>query len=547
MWQLSKQKFESQVICFLIILWVLVGCGPKHSLSGRYEILPDKPDGFSLTKNVILVADNQLNYLYGDPIWLRTGMTDKLVRVAIRPVQQDLYGQDVLRWVLELYGSRLPIIHLGDATNMACRGEFESFLKIMSSAQKPWVMAPGNHDAYLFGNTQFNLGEWKAACRGADGPMTKDRLVRRYLVYLQENYENFGHDYPEEFPLKGQWRDSSDSVEFLRSVAWTIDEEKPWRSFMTQEVDLGLPGSSPPISAILLDTSQYDSAPTLVPTPISPNAGVNGNLRSDQQKIILNWLKDDPTGKKMTILMGHHPYGTLLPDALKSVSSMLKKYRVPLYVSAHTHNGEYIARGGSQGNEGWLELNIGSIVDWPMEFRTLSVQEIRDQTDRLIFRTELFRVPDSWEWTKLLPPRSPVCKESWEVKLDDPDFYIAYMENASPDPQKTQDALMDSLLHTYNKLLKHVPSAEDNQNWLDCCSSDEAIQLEINNALANYGLQQKISLLKSLEQFERNRTPQNPLTRRDYRLCQAVWASKYDKLERRKPIPSDTYISFPRR
>ena len=79
---------------------------------------------------------------------------------------------------------------------------------------------------------------------------------------------------------------------------------------------------------------------------------------------------------------GHCPYGTLLPDALKALSSMLKKYREPLYASAHTHNGEYIARGGSQGSEGWLELNIGSIVDWPIEFRTLSVKEIRDQTDR---------------------------------------------------------------------------------------------------------------------------------------------------------------------
>ena len=81
-----------------------------------------------------LVADNQLNYLYGDPIWLRSGLSDKLFRVAIRPVQQDLFGQDILRWTLNIYGSQYPIIHLGDGTNMACAGEFESFIEIMSTA-----------------------------------------------------------------------------------------------------------------------------------------------------------------------------------------------------------------------------------------------------------------------------------------------------------------------------------------------------------------------------------------------------------------------------
>ena len=154
--QLSVKRLVNGFFWFLLILLLVVGCQRKLSLSERYEILPEKPDGFALTKNIMLVADNQLNYLYGEPIWLRSGLTDKFVKVAIRPVQQDLYGQDMLRWALELYGSRMPVIHLGDAANMACSGEFEAFLEIMSTATKPWVMAPGNHDAYLFGNMHFD-------------------------------------------------------------------------------------------------------------------------------------------------------------------------------------------------------------------------------------------------------------------------------------------------------------------------------------------------------------------------------------------------------
>ncbi len=545
--QFPTKNVVNGFLCFLLMLLLVAGCGPKLSLSGRYEILPEKPDGFALTRNAILLADNQLNYLYGDPIWLKSGLTDKVVKVAIRPVQQDLFGQDMLRWVLELYGSRLPVIHLGDATNMACSGEFEAFLEVMSAATKSWVMAPGNHDAYLFGNMHFNLGEWSATCRGADGPMTKDRFVQRYLVFLQEKYENFRAAYPEDPPLKGHWRDTSSSVKFLRSVAWTIDKKRPWRSFVVQEIYLGLRDSSPPISAILLDTSQYGSMPTLVPTPVSPNAGVNGGALPDQLKIVGNWLKDDPTGQKITILMGHHPFTTLLKEAQETLSSMLEEFRIPLYVSAHTHSGEYIPRGGSKGTEGWLELNIGSIVDWPIEFRTFSIQEVRDQPDKLIFRTELFRIPDCWEWAKLMPPRSPVCQDAWEAKPGEEGYYLSYMDITSADPKVTQEELMNSLLHTYKKFLYAVPSAENNQIWIEGCSSDEEILQEIDRALSSYDLKQKIALLKSLDQFDRKRTPAETIKRRDYRLCQALWSSKYDKLERRQPIPSDTYISFPRR
>ena len=167
MWKIHIEKIAGGFLCFLFVLLLMTCCERKLSLSERYEILPEKPDGFALSKNVILVADNQHNYLYGDPVWLRSGLTDKFVKVAIRPVQQDLYGQDMLRWVLELYGSRMPVIHLGDACNMACSGEFEEFLEIMSAATKPWVMAPGNHDAYLFGNMHLKFGDetWTSLLR----------------------------------------------------------------------------------------------------------------------------------------------------------------------------------------------------------------------------------------------------------------------------------------------------------------------------------------------------------------------------------------------
>ena len=91
-------------------------------------------------------------------MWMRSSMVDQLVSVAIRPVQQDLFAPDLLRWVMKNYGASWPVIHLGDATNMACVGELEAFFEIMAEGRKRWVMAPGNHDCFLLGNSQVKGG-----------------------------------------------------------------------------------------------------------------------------------------------------------------------------------------------------------------------------------------------------------------------------------------------------------------------------------------------------------------------------------------------------
>ena len=249
----KRRSFARTGIAFFSLCLLLAsGCALKDSMSARYQISSEKPDGFSLTKNVILVADNQLNHLYGEPIWMRSQLVTQFVRVSIRPVQQDLFGQDILRWVLDTYGIRMPVVHLGDAVNMACVGEFETFLEIMSATgSQPWVMAPGNHDAFLMGNLQTPTADWDAACQRAGGRLTKDMLVGKYLKHLHRQDSGFRAALPavDNLPAKGEWRsDAPPGSVFLRAVAWSIDEARPHRSFIIQELDLSLPptNGSPP-------------------------------------------------------------------------------------------------------------------------------------------------------------------------------------------------------------------------------------------------------------------------------------------------------------
>ena len=528
---------------FFIIWTLFIGCvGTPESISSKYEILPEKPDGYAISKRVLLVADNQLNHLYGNPIWLRNELFDHIVSVTIRPVQQDLFGQDILKWTLQYYGKRIPVVHLGDGTNMACAGEFESFREIMDTAEQPWVMAPGNHDAYLLGNLH-TLDEdwWHEACIRADGPMTKDRFVTEYLAHLKHQHgaiakclDNNG--------LQGECRSDAIADPFLRKVAWKIDKEKPYRSYVVQELDLGRSDADLPVSAVLMDSSQYKHPPTLVPAPPYSNAGLSGSILGDQMEVAERWLKNDPTGKKLTILMIHHPYSVLLKAARKTIDGFREKYRIPLYISGHTHHGEYFVRGG---DNGWIELNVGSMVDWPIEFRTFEIHQIIDNPKNLVFRTPLFRIPDIWD--NAVPPRKPQAMAEWEIKKTDaPNFYLAHNYKSNPNPEKTQQDLLVSLLYTYKSFLNAVESAPDNTHWPEGYSSDQEIISAIDTLLVNKDIDAMTSFLIELGNFDKKRKPGDPVVHRDYRLYQAIWASKYDKLEGRKPVIADPYIRFPK-
>jgi hypothetical protein len=110
---------------------------------------------------------------------------------------------------------------------------------------------------------------------------------------------------------------------------------------------------------------------------------------------------------------------------------------------------------------------------------------------------------------------------------------------------------MDTLLHTYVRLIDTVPSADDNTDWPDlsgggaaCCGSDDEIQDRLGELIETATRKQKIDVLIELGRFDRARTPEDPILHRDYRICQALWASKYNKIDRRKPVVHDPYIQF---
>ena len=185
------------------------------------------------------------------------------------------------------------------------------------------------------------------------------------------------------------------------------------------------------------------------------------------------------------------------------------------------------------------------MVDWPIEFRTFEIHQIIDNPKNLVFRTPLFRIPDIWD--NAVPPRKPQAMAEWEIKKTDaPNFYLAHNYKSNPNPEKTQQDLLVSLLYTYKSFLNAVESAPDNTHWPEGYSSDQEIISAIDTLLVNKDIDAMTSFLIELGNFDKKRKPGDPVVHRDYRLYQAIWASKYDKLEGRKPVIADPYIRFPK-
>ena len=551
---------------FLVISAVLLsGCswfskGP--SLPKGYTIPLSEPSSTYLSRRVILVADNQLHNLYNEPVALfRTGVADKIVQSSIRPVQLDYYGQDLLKWVLENTRGE-PILHLGDACDFSCTGEFERFSEIMQRAKGGWVMAPGNHDGFFYGNEHGDVekGDWPAACRNAGEPMSKDRLVCLYLGALvlqkgpeyQELARNLGLDHLVHSNLKqattlilsknlsqGNWRYNAGGRPFLRSLSWKIDKRDPWRSFVVQEVDLSLDASTS-VKAILLDTAQYEEKPVLV--PLSRNAGVTGEILGDQLDIVKSWIESDQNREQVWILIGHHPFDDLTSRSKKAVDDLRKRTGALVYVSAHTHAGQFIVHNGDQEKEKWLELNIGSILDWSLEFRALQIERGKED-GRLVLRSPRYTMHERlYKFMQL-----PINDEIWEAKPGDKDYYLGHENLKDLDAHKTEIRLKNALLATFHRLIRFNPTRAGEQDtpWPSCCRNDEGVLAEIERLVNDEVLYRKIEFLLELDRFERGRRLRDEDMYQKYRLSQAIWASKYDSVHTRKPLEDNWFIIFP--
>ncbi len=362
---------------------------------------------------VMIVADNQFTNLMAYPHLIRTKMIDKIISVSIRPPQLDLFSRDIFEYTLKNHAQNKNIIHLGDALNLGCKNEWRTFTDVMNSkhgSHKSWVMAPGNHDFFFYGNgggsrafKKTNLKNlWEKICQ-TDYPvnkpekykthlLSKDVFVEYYLNELESQDLGFSRDqmrchtreatkdrHEPDTLLRVCFYQAKDPNAYLQKV-YTIlplndDLRVSYKSLLVQELNLSSGGKGElPVKAILMDSTDYPESPLLpaFSKPLSDgrafvtrsqNAGLVGSFRETQLKLVRSWMERD--SEASFLLMAHHPYDTFNKASRVGMDAISKDFPNSIYVSAHTHSGYH------KKHDHVNELNLGSMTDFKPQYLEL--------------------------------------------------------------------------------------------------------------------------------------------------------------------------------
>ena len=591
---IGKRAVPVALILLLAAACLRVDLAPRFTPA--WEPFQPTGEGWITSRPVLLIADCQVHNLYSKSLPERNLSAEAAAGTAIRPPQLDLFSPEVLSWIVRNGAPEaVAILHLGDALDLGCEGEFDTFLEVMSGAGKPWFMAPGNHDFFYLGTYDpQNTGVWEDACHGAGRMLTKDLFIRLYVaallaqddagcvalaeaLELADQREAPRAELAERLPLAFEWHAAPGSTGFLADIAWSIDAEAPWRSFILQGIDGGgravTAGGAGPVRALLLDSCQYRRRPELVPNgwqsyPLALNCGFTGEMLPDQLRRIRAWVE---TGGKSFLFMFHHPFDALAPRTRASLGWLWRERPVGLMVTAHTHRG-YYAHHDLGGELDQLELNLASTTDWPMEWRTL-VGHVNHDERKLYIQSKRYTLVDT------LMNREGYFRLDWEIPLDAPDDYRKYKQGRPasgvmlsfalyhhwvpywlPQPRvrpnaaarETEESVKDTMLWTYFRLLQQFPtdSSAKQPQWPAGCENDQAV---VNQIVALGGekkaLEKKIAFLQELEAFERSRASRDPETgapnddvRARFKISQAAWASRFEKSQGRRLSVEDELI-----
>ena len=446
----------ARVACSLsnfLALLATAGCGGADYEAKR----PSTSDSvvreqLTLSRPVLLIGDNQVQHLFGKGVIERTGLADYLARTAIRPVQLDMFAHQLFLDACQAVPD-YPIIHLGDAANSACVQELDLAFALMQACGegRPWVMAPGNHDAFLMGSVHrtCRLQEWADACYDFHGPdgneLAKDVLVKKILLRTWAPRLHKGHELECEEPKSEQdiskcvrgrvVRSESDSHpdsrwnDFLVEATFHVNEDAPWQSFVLQLVDLTAPSNeSQPVFALVVDTVHYEDRPRVWPQSQDP--GTTGAIEDAQRDAIKRTLLEHQ--QALFLFVGHHPLEKLQEDSRTFVLELAHRETIAAYVSGHTHLGRWYGHPVEGRKEDFVELNVGSITDHPNEYRDLLLGGVgRDEEPSLV-----------WLTSRINPKRTrPLCEPG---SLPDPSEYLAYRNTPFSDSTKLQRQLLRS-------------------------------------------------------------------------------------------------------
>ncbi len=552
----------SKIVAVLIFSWLLMfmGCTAKKASEKHVWHTIKKEQSFpksnidTLKYPILLVGDNQFNNIYTDPAILRNFYADKLTKVAIRPPQLDIFSKELLDLTLQQHKSKEKlVIHLGDALNIACLNEWNRFEdSLVSSVDKnKFVMAPGNHDFYWYGVSAGQGStlkqQWATACdntypvpndEGNESKrFTKGKFINRYLAYIPIYYPQ---DTTGEYTA--DTKDAFVQRIFVQRFATEHDE---YSSFLIQEITIPSQYRQKSLKGIVIDTANYDKRPLNVLGYLQINGYRNpGNMAGitkAQQIIIEKWSEEHRKRKEKFMIFGHHPLEEFESKEKKWITDIIDKNPYAIgYISAHTHSG-YIV------DAKVIEVNVGSITDYPNEVRNLHANASKLSSTLYPLRVKTLK-------------ESKWCSERYNYTHAPNDSYTSYKQaqRGLYTAHYTHEATLNVGISTYLRLFNDINAkqyfAEDEnktkqynrlvakatqQRVRDCFASIGSSETpnillydkdnNINFAKSVRCRSDKLEILKKLQELNDNLKASSPAYAKDlqfYGSCQSLQASQ---------------------
>jgi hypothetical protein len=560
-------------IVLLLSVCALIGCAKRQLL---FESPPvDKSK--ELTQKILIIGDSQQR-IHGTPVLLTSNLVDQYVTdVTKRPIQQELFSKYLMKYIINQKdgGHDVPVVHLGDMLDVSCKNEWLKVKEILRS-KKDFVLMPGNHDGFMQGNfyseKQLFISSWAEMCdegrfydnqhmrdfvKGKDCQpcvhhlintiAPKPYLINEYLgLVAQSRYRSIAKHLPEskdDEDFGKEWQ-NEDPQGFLQKIAWVscsdphdFERCNGYKNYLLQLVRLPpAEPSSPPVYLMLLDTAQYSEELDILGKKvlIHKTAGEFGEVQENQRRKALEWLDTVKSENGLLLLAGHHPFDSLSEQTRNFVLYMADKSGVRFYLSAHTHKGYWVYDRDAK----MVELNVGSITDWPIHYRDLSIAQA---SGKIIVKSTHRPIH-----TETIGQLTGIgCRTEWFVDEASKLSVKNQEKKKILDFRMGQKAKTEATLQQYQQVLDYFSEGDTSKvsyvrsTKIKCDPNTHRVNFDSEQTLRNE-VDRYLSELPRMSDYRNAarlantindyscRNQEQETVMETYKICQALWASEAD-------------------
>lgn len=219
---------------------------------------------------------------------------------------------------------------------------------------------------------RFRCDYLKLKARGGVGSKEVEDYCSDVLFYSYYKVKNASQGLPPtEFPLAGR-PDHWVGIKGGESLHdWA-------RGYLIQRISVPVEGTPAGgrIVVILLDTTDWSSTPTWAAWKTQDDAS-KGELSKGQRDVVDRWIAEAAGQPEVraVLLAGHYPLKAMSRASQEWLLIALQAQNVaPVYLSAHTHAGHEDLIETTKGTVSAAEINVGSLVDAPLHYRSLSLR-----------------------------------------------------------------------------------------------------------------------------------------------------------------------------